>query len=134
MGEVSSYQNRNGVWVTYNNPEGNIASVMVLHEDVVPAARECARQKHGNVLFWPFGMTFQSAVHWWEAQEESPEDAEEEKTRVHFLVSGNVAVCGSPTGPCTAYPGRVTCERCLKIYHNGARVYDRQTESPSAQA
>jgi len=67
VGEVSSYQDKPGIWVLYDYDNGPY--VIQLFDDVVPAAREQAQQGFGRVAFCPFGMSIRDAIKWWEKRE-----------------------------------------------------------------
>lgn len=66
---MSSYKNQQGVWMIYGE-DNHGPHVIHIFADVVPAAREQARQGRGKVGFWPFCMTLDAAIKQWEAPEQ----------------------------------------------------------------
>lgn len=79
---MSRFQDREGVWVTYDWDQAPY--VIHLYQDVVPASRACASQGYGKVLFWPFGTDLRDAINWWTNEGGFPL----ENSVVHFFYVG----------------------------------------------
>lgn len=60
---VSNYRDRDGVWIAYDYDTGPY--VIMLFEDVVPAAKYTSQNGFGHVAFWPYGMSLHEGLDWW---------------------------------------------------------------------
>lgn len=64
---MSTFDNKEGIWILYDYDVGSY--IISVHPDIVPAARQAARQAYGRVGFWPFGMERDEAINWWEGRQ-----------------------------------------------------------------
>lgn len=81
---MTSFADKPGVWMLYDYEVGPY--VMKVGLDVVPLAREAARQAYGRVGFWPFELTLREAVDLWEGRDQVTHPLDD--SIVHFYYSG----------------------------------------------
>lgn len=93
---MSTFENKEGVWILYDYDVGSY--IISIYPDIVPAARQAARQAYGRVGFWPFGMERDEAITWWEGRQKDHLLLTE--SIIHFFyddgVTGTSPICQIP--------------------------------------